>query len=85
MQQIARISRPRTPRLAQPQVPVHSPSSMTAAPEPFPAFFTATFFTAAFEDGRQPYDYQSRLAAAPCESRLISIPTGLGKNKGPNP
>lgn len=26
-----------------------------------------------------PYDYQQRLAALPCESRLINIPTGLGK------
>lgn len=26
-----------------------------------------------------PYDYQARLAALPCESRLINIPTGLGK------
>ncbi len=26
-----------------------------------------------------PYDYQVRLAESPCESRLISIPTGLGK------
>jgi len=39
----------------------------------------ATFFSNAFADHRQPYDYQSRLAELPCESRLISIPTGLGK------
>ena len=38
-----------------------------------------TFFSAAFPDGRQPYDYQQRLATEPCTSRLISIPTGLGK------
>jgi CRISPR-associated endonuclease/helicase Cas3 len=54
-----------------------------------------TFFSAAFEDGRQPYDYQKRLACgerregepeaewlshgATCQSRLISVPTGLGK------
>ncbi len=40
------------------------------------------FFSIACGDGdppREPYDYQSRLAALPCESRLISIPTGLGK------
>lgn len=42
-------------------------------PEDFKAFFsTAT--------GKpEPYDYQSRLAESPCESRLISVPTGLGK------
>ncbi|MCX6847780.1 MAG: DEAD/DEAH box helicase, partial [Verrucomicrobia bacterium] len=52
------------------------------------------FFSAAFEDQRQPYDYQRRLACGergakpdsewlvttgPCESRLITVPTGLGK------
>lgn len=37
------------------------------------------FFEAASGDGRQPYPYQARLAELPCESRLISIPTGLGK------
>jgi CRISPR-associated endonuclease/helicase Cas3 len=43
-------------------------------PEDFQTFFTqATGKT-------EPYDYQSRLAHAPCESRLISVPTGLGKN-----
>lgn len=36
------------------------------------------FFTAA-TDKSAPYDYQSRLAHLPCESRLISVPTGLGK------
>ncbi len=35
------------------------------------------FFQAA--TGSTPYDYQRRLAESPCESRLISIPTGLGK------
>ena len=35
------------------------------------------FFTAA--TGNPPYDYQGRLAGSPCESRLINIPTGLGK------
>jgi CRISPR-associated endonuclease/helicase Cas3 len=42
-------------------------------PEDFKTFFsTAT--------GKpEPYDYQSRLADLPCESRLISVPTGLGK------
>lgn len=30
--------------------------------------------------GNQPYDYQRRLADdADCQSRLIEIPTGLGK------
>lgn len=29
--------------------------------------------------GHQPYAYQQRLAESDCESRLISIPTGLGK------
>ena len=33
--------------------------------------------------GHAPYDYQTRLAGrdggVPCESQLISIPTGLGK------
>lgn len=37
-----------------------------------------TFFAEATKN-REPYDYQCRLAAAPCESRLINIPTGLGK------
>lgn len=39
------------------------------------------FFEAATEN--RPYDYQSRLAGgdagASCESKLISVPTGLGK------
>ena len=29
--------------------------------------------------GNPPYDYQRHLAECPCESRLINIPTGLGK------
>jgi CRISPR-associated endonuclease/helicase Cas3 len=37
----------------------------------------AAFFQAA--TGNVPYDYQRRLAESPCESRLINIPTGLGK------
>lgn len=37
------------------------------------------FFSAAFTDQREPYDYQQRLAAEPCISRLINVPTGLGK------
>ncbi|MBL9181205.1 MAG: CRISPR-associated helicase Cas3' [Verrucomicrobiaceae bacterium] len=37
------------------------------------------FFTAAFTDQREPYGYQQRLAAEPCISRLINVPTGLGK------
>lgn len=40
----------------------------------FPAFFQA-----AIGPDRSPYDYQLRLASLPCESRLINIPTGLGK------
>lgn len=40
----------------------------------FPAFFSA-----AFTDQRKPYAYQQRLAGEPCVSRLISVPTGLGK------
>ena len=42
-----------------------------------PAF--PTFFSAAFTDLRAPYAYQQRLAEEACTSRLISIPTGLGK------
>ena len=38
-----------------------------------------TFFSTACGSHRQPYDYQSRLADLPCESRLISVLTGLGK------
>ncbi|MDR1281289.1 MAG: hypothetical protein LBK99_10775 [Opitutaceae bacterium] len=42
----------------------------------FPGFFQAA-------TGKEPYDYQRRLAGdtagCPCESHLISIPTGLGK------
>ena len=42
-------------------------------PDSFPAFFSAA-------TGKpQPYDYQQRLAGLPCESRLISVSTGLGK------
>ncbi len=60
---------------------------------PAPGF--PAFFSAAFEDKRHPYDYQKRLAcgernggqdesdrlsqSGPCESLLITIPTGLGK------
>ncbi|WP_082408449.1 type I-G CRISPR-associated helicase/endonuclease Cas3g [Verrucomicrobium spinosum] len=39
----------------------------------FPDFF------AQLNSGRSPYDYQQRLAESECESRLISVPTGLGK------
>jgi CRISPR-associated endonuclease/helicase Cas3 len=42
-------------------------------PEDFPSFFRAATGKPA------PYDYQERLAEEPCISRLISIPTGLGK------
>jgi len=46
-------------------------------PEDFKNFFsTAT-------GKHEPYDYQSRLADLPCESRLISVPTGPGKNHNP--
>lgn len=40
-----------------------------------------TVFSTAFgpDSNREPYDYQVRLANLPCESRLISVPTGLGK------
>lgn len=41
--------------------------------QPFPDFF------AQLNSGRSPYDYQQRLAESECESRLISVPTGLGK------
>ena len=37
------------------------------------------FFSTAYGSARQPYDYQVRLADLPCESRLITVPTGLGK------
>ena len=48
----------------------------------------AAFFKAATGGSHSPYDYQSRLAlgeadlpntGAACHSRLINIPTGLGK------
>jgi len=39
----------------------------------------STFFATACGSDRQPYDYQARLARLPCESRLINVPTGLGK------
>ena len=40
--------------------------------------FEQSFTTAT--GGNQPYDYQRRLAEdSACESRLIEIPTGLGK------
>jgi CRISPR-associated endonuclease/helicase Cas3 len=39
----------------------------------FDAFFTQA-------TGKpEPYDYQRRLAEGACESRLVSVPTGLGK------
>jgi CRISPR-associated endonuclease/helicase Cas3 len=38
-----------------------------------------TFFSSSFADQRKPYLYQRRLAEAPCMSRLINVPTGLGK------
>ena len=47
---------------------------MTNVPLPF-----SDFFRTACGPDRTPYDYQSRLARSECESRLITIPTGLGK------
>ncbi len=62
--------------------------------ETFDAFFRTATATAARPSGNEPYDYQCRLACGKkgdrpeaewlaggtaCESRLISIPTGLGK------
>jgi len=45
-----------------------------------PQSFTSFFETAT---GNEPYDWQAQLAGGdarvPCESRLINIPTGLGK------
>lgn len=52
----------------------------TTPPKPDPTMPEdfKTFFSKA--TGKpEPYDYQSRLADLPCESRLISVPTGLGK------
>lgn len=47
----------------------------------FDAFFSKA--TSLPEYPHKPYDYQGRLAGGdpgrPCESQLISIPTGLGK------
>ncbi len=41
----------------------------------------SAFFTQA--TGKEsPYGYQARLADSVCESRLINIPTGLGKTVG---
>jgi CRISPR-associated endonuclease/helicase Cas3 len=37
------------------------------------------FFSCACGSDHTPYDYQVRLAQSPCEGRLITIPTGLGK------
>lgn len=39
----------------------------------------SSFFSTACGQDRQPYDYQRRLAEEECISRLISVPTGLGK------
>lgn len=38
-----------------------------------------TFFSTAFTGKPEPYSYQDRLAHLPCESRMISVSTGLGK------
>lgn len=64
-------------------------------PKPMPMLTSYDeFFAAAFEDKRRPYGYQCRLACGPgantddsatlrvgteCKSRLIDVPTGLGK------
>ncbi len=41
------------------------------------------FFQAAASGAPEPYDWQRRLAEDPaCQSRLIDIPTGLGKTAG---
>ncbi|MGH8017412.1 MAG: DEAD/DEAH box helicase [Opitutaceae bacterium] len=53
----------------------------------FDTFFRAATATATNPEGNTPYDYQRRLACGEpgrtangaCESRLIDIPTGLGK------
>ena len=42
---------------------------------PFSEFFQASFGSS----NLTPYDYQSRMANGPITSRLINIPTGLGK------
>lgn len=39
----------------------------------------SAFFSTACGSDHQPYDYQSRLTESPCISRLINVPTGLGK------
>ena len=44
-----------------------------------PATNFSTFFSSAFKDERKPYAYQQRLADEDCISRLIHVPTGLGK------
>ncbi|MEX2043898.1 MAG: DEAD/DEAH box helicase, partial [Opitutus sp.] len=52
-------------------------------PASFETFFRRATATESHPDGHRPYDYQRRLAGdtdgRPCESQLISIPTGLGK------
>jgi hypothetical protein len=49
-------------------------------PRTFDDFFQTATRDAAHPDGHQPFDYQRRLACDPeCKSRLIDIPTGLGK------
>lgn len=45
----------------------------------FQSFFKAATRAPSESKGRTPYDYQERLAEEPCESRLITVPTGLGK------
>jgi CRISPR-associated endonuclease/helicase Cas3 len=45
---------------------------MNTMSETFREFFQKTI-------GSFPYAYQERLATGPCQSQLISIPTGLGK------
>jgi hypothetical protein len=52
-------------------------------PATFDAFFKKATATEQNRDGNAPYDYQRRLAGGdagrPCDSQLISIPTGLDK------
>jgi CRISPR-associated endonuclease/helicase Cas3 len=46
----------------------------------FDKLFATATSEAAHPNGREPFDYQRRLALDPeCQSRLIEIPTGLGK------
>src|SRR5260221_4117082 len=47
---------------------------------PYTTLFRSDFFRCATGHVQGPFDYQCRLASATtCESKLINIPTGLGK------